>query len=171
MKRYVLTGGPCSGKTTVLNILAKCGYPVVPELAREMIEKEIARGGDLVPWIRPQEFEEAIAWKQFWREFFAKRSGTLFFDRGLVDTVAYCVLEKVNIPKTVRWFGRNRYDKIFLLDLIPMYKVDDSRKEDRAFAENIHEEIRRAYVAFGYEVVAVPMMTPEERVEFVLRSL
>ena len=47
MKRYVLTGGPCSGKTTVLNILAKCGYPVVPELAREMIEKEIlnTKGG------------------------------------------------------------------------------------------------------------------------------
>lgn len=171
MKRYVLTSGPCGGKTTIINILKERGYEVLPELARELIEKEIASGGDLVPWVRPQEFERLIAWKQLWRELFFKRSDVLFLDRGIIDTVGYCVLEKVKIPKIVKCFGKNRYDKVFLLDLIPVHKVDESRKENREFAENVHEEIRKAYISYGYEVISVPIMTPEERVKFILQQI
>jgi predicted ATPase len=171
MKRYVLTGGPCSGKTTVIRLLAECGHAILPELAREMIEKEVAKGGNLVPWIHPQKFEEAIARRQFWRELRVKRTEVLFLDRGLIDTAAYCAMEGVKIPKITSRFGKNRYDKIFLLDLVPFHKQDDSRKENREFAEKVHKEIRKAYVAFGYDVIIVPMMTAEERVEFILNSL
>jgi len=171
MKRYVLTGGPCAGKTTVLNILAERGYAILPELAREIIDKEAAKGSDILPWINPKKFQQVIAWKQFWREFFAKRYGVLFLDRGLIDGYGYAVLEKVTIPKTITLFGKFRYDKIFLLDPVPFYETDGSRIEDRDFARAVHEEIRKAYVRFGYEVIAVPMMTPEERTDFILERI
>ena len=171
MKRYVLTGGPCAGKTTIIDILAKRGYAILPELARDLIEKEMAKGSDVLPWKNAKKFQEIVAWKQWRREFFAPQSEALFLDRGLIDGYGYAVLEKVTIPKIITLFGKGRYDKIFLLDPIPSYQTDGSRIEDRNFARAVHEEIRKAYVRFGYEVIAVPMMTPNERVEFVLRNL
>lgn len=38
---YVLTGGPCSGKSTTLEYLSSRGYLVVPEMARVVIDEEI----------------------------------------------------------------------------------------------------------------------------------
>ena len=34
----VITGGPCSGKTTIIQALARTGYTTVPEAATELIE-------------------------------------------------------------------------------------------------------------------------------------
>ena len=171
MKRYVLTGGPCAGKTTVLEILKKRGFSVVPEAARDMIVKNTANGGDVLPWKNLQKFQDTTVWIQFWRELFSKPYGILFLDRGIVDPVGYCAVFTANVPKITRWFGRNRYEKIFLLDLLPDYMADESRKEDREMAKLIHEELRKGYISYGYEVIQVPFLTPEERVEFILRSL
>ena len=41
---HVITGGPCSGKTTLVDQLADKGFRTVPETARLYIEKEMARG-------------------------------------------------------------------------------------------------------------------------------
>ena len=43
----VLTGAACSGKTTTVDLLADRGYQTVPEAARPMIEREIAKGQTL----------------------------------------------------------------------------------------------------------------------------
>ena len=34
----VITGGPCSGKTTIIQALAEAGHTTVPEAATELIE-------------------------------------------------------------------------------------------------------------------------------------
>jgi predicted ATPase len=41
---HVITGGPCSGKTTLIDLLADKGFQTVPEIARLYMEKEIAKG-------------------------------------------------------------------------------------------------------------------------------
>ncbi|MFA5831185.1 MAG: ATP-binding protein [Candidatus Paceibacterota bacterium] len=169
MRRYVLTGGPCCGKTTVLNILAERGYPVLTESAREIIEKEIGKESGVVPWKNLKKFNELVARKQLWKEFFSIRRGVIFLDRGIIDGAGYSVLGGIETPKTIKWFGRGRYDKIFLLDPLPFYETDTSRIEDESFARRVREEIRKAYLGFGYEVISVPMLTPEERTEFILR--
>ena len=38
---YVITGPPCSGKTTLIDKLEALGYPVVHEVARWVIEGNI----------------------------------------------------------------------------------------------------------------------------------
>jgi len=53
-KWYVITGGPCSGKTTIIKELRKIGYIVYPEAARIFIDKEI-RKGRLLKEIRKNE--------------------------------------------------------------------------------------------------------------------
>ncbi|MCX6735568.1 MAG: ATP-binding protein [Candidatus Parcubacteria bacterium] len=171
MKRYVLTGGPCAGKTTVINILAERGYAVLDETARVVIEKEVAKGSDVLPWKNAKKFQETVAWKQLWKEVFAPRNSVLFLDRGIIDGYGYSIMEKVPVPKVISWFGKNRYDTVFLLDPLPFYELDESRMEDQNFAYAVHEEIRKAYVHFGYEVISVPILPPEERTDFVLRNL
>ena len=47
---FVITGGPGVGKTTLLEALAKQGFPYVPEVAREIIREQASRNGDALPW-------------------------------------------------------------------------------------------------------------------------
>jgi predicted ATPase len=47
---FVITGGPRSGKTTLLNELARRRYPCVPEVARQIIQEQVASGGNALPW-------------------------------------------------------------------------------------------------------------------------
>src|SRR6185312_6669514 len=44
---YVLTGGPCAGKTTVILELQKRGYHVLEEAARSVIDEMLAQGKTL----------------------------------------------------------------------------------------------------------------------------
>ena len=43
-KRFVVTGGPGGGKTTLLDALAARGHRVAPEAARRIIKKRLAAG-------------------------------------------------------------------------------------------------------------------------------
>lgn len=47
---YILTGGPGSGKSTVLKLLSDMGYLTVEETGRNIIQKQIKSLGDAVPW-------------------------------------------------------------------------------------------------------------------------
>lgn len=47
---YILTGGPGSGKSTVLNLLFSMGYPVVPEVGRKIIQEQVSIKGNALPW-------------------------------------------------------------------------------------------------------------------------
>jgi len=44
IKWYVITGAPCSGKSTLLNELALKGFHIVPEAARVVIDRHNTKG-------------------------------------------------------------------------------------------------------------------------------
>ena len=43
----VITGGPSSGKTTLINYLANQGYQIAPEVARSYIKKLLGQNNTL----------------------------------------------------------------------------------------------------------------------------
>lgn len=45
---FIFTGGPGSGKTSVLNELAQRGYLIVPEVARAIIKQQQDIGGNAI---------------------------------------------------------------------------------------------------------------------------
>src|SRR5947209_3944943 len=47
---FVVTGGPGSGKTTVLRELDRRGYKYSPEVARQIIQEQMKTGGNALPW-------------------------------------------------------------------------------------------------------------------------
>lgn len=169
MKKYVLTGGPSVGKTTVLTLLKEKGYLVLPESARPILEQEQAKEDGILPTNNPEKFQEMVAIRQAEKE--KDLEGDIaFLDRSLIDGYAYCILSNVSKPKLIEQYAYNAYEKIFILDRLPF--IDDgTRWEDSEKAQKIHKIIEDTYKNFNYELITVPVLPPEERVQFILERL
>ena len=169
---YVLTGGPCAGKTTTLLELEKRGYPILHEPARKMIERELATGKTFEEIKTPLDvFLNRIVEEALRHETATPRDTQLFLDRGVVDSVAYYRLAGVPITKILDNAGRSApYKKVFLFDLVD-FKTDHVRQETPEEAARIHEGLAQAYTDYGFDVLRVPVMRVVERADFVLAHL
>lgn len=169
--KYVLTGGPCVGKTTILELIAKLGVAkIVPEAARYVIEIEQSQNGDALPWKDNVKFQQRVMETQLKFEGDLEE-GVVFLDRGLIDGYGYCNHFDTATPEGLIELSIGRYEKVFLLDQLLNYKNDESRLENLEEATKIHEAIADAYISLGYEVVRVPVLSPEDRVEFILSRI
>jgi predicted ATPase len=63
MNRYILTGAPGSGKTSILQALKNHGYAVVEEAATDIIALE-QRQGNHEPWMRPDFIDNIVRLQQ-----------------------------------------------------------------------------------------------------------
>ncbi|HEU5200194.1 MAG TPA: AAA family ATPase [Ktedonobacterales bacterium] len=88
MKRYILTGTPGSGKTTILQALKRQGYAVVEEAATDISALEQVKG-NAEPW-RQSDFIDNIVRLQHQRQLTtATEPATLqFYDRSPLCTYA-----------------------------------------------------------------------------------
>jgi predicted ATPase len=168
--KHILTGGPGIGKTTILELMAQRGFAVVPEAARYVIEIEQACDGDALPWKDNTKFQQRVMETQL--EFENKiGEGIIFLDRGLIDGHGYCNHFGTTTPEGLIELSAGRYEKVFLLDQLPDYRNDESRLENFEEATRIHEAIASAYISLGYEIIRVPVLSPDERVEFILNRI
>ena len=72
MKRYILTGTPGSGKTSILHELKRQGYSVVEEAATDVNALELELGNS-EPWLLP-DFIDSIVLLQKQRQLEASKS-------------------------------------------------------------------------------------------------
>lgn len=129
IKKIVITGGPCAGKSTAMswmqNEFAQLGYTVlfVPETATELI------GGGVAPWTCESvcEFQKCLLHLQLEKEKMFERAASgmnankilIVCDRGALDNKAY--MRPDDFDKVVEYFGtnevelRDNYDAVFHL--------------------------------------------------------
>jgi len=170
-QKHVITGGPGIGKSTVVNLLADRGYKTVSESARYVIEREQRLGTNSLPWINLKSFQQLVMDRQLEQESILPNSKTVFLDRGLVDGFGYCAKSGIEAPLRMVELSQGRYSKIFLLDPLPNYENDTVRLEDEVEAKIIHRAISEAYRLFGYELITVPVLLPDERVDYILARI
>lgn len=170
MQRYVISGQPGVGKTAVIQRLAKLGYTVLPEVARELITYEQESGGDLLPERNLTKFQVRVTERQLEQED-ALTAEEVFLDRSLIDGWAYCVLAKIKPPPLIAAQAPGRYHRVFILDPLPFYLNDRVRNESLAEARAIHRAIWQAYQNFGYQPIKVPFLDRERRVDYILDKL
>lgn len=173
----IITGGPGSGKTTLLDELQKNNYKYVPEVAREIIKKQISSNGDALPWgnvtkYRDLMLEQSI--ESYLSALTNPSSQLLFFDRGIPDTLTYTYLINIPVSKQLESaVKRYRYNKkVFILPpWKDIYKTDDERKQDFEEAVATYKAMFRTYEQLDYELIEVPKIGVKQRASFILKNV
>jgi predicted ATPase len=168
---HVIAGALSAGKTTMINGLAGRGFQTAPEGARLYLEQEIA-GGCTIDEIRANRaaFQRGIVDTQLRIERDLRPDDLVFLDRAIPDCLAWWRLYGLNPNEFLRECFRHRYASVFVLDRLPI-QLNGLRPDDEAVSAFTHEWTVRDYRALGYSIVRVPVLPPEERIEFVLEHL
>ena len=168
---HVITGAPCSGKTTVIHELERRGYSVVHEVARAYIEAKLAEGFSLSQ-IRGNElaFEQRLLEEKVAIEKKLRAGNTIFFDRSVPDSIAYFRLSGFDPSEPIAQSRRRRYKHIFLLDRLPARK-DTVRKEDDRTASIIETLLIECYSDLGYPLIRIPVSSVSDRIDAILKHL
>jgi len=169
---HVIAGGPCSGKSTLIDLLARCGFRTVPEAARLYLEKEMANGKKDHPL---HSDAPALQWKikamQLSLEDGLPANEMLFLDSAVPCCLAYCRAFGVDPNEFLPDCFQHRYASVFILAPLSFCADHERAKELATVASYLDEWQTRDYIALGYDVVRVPVMPPEERLAFVLERL
>lgn len=174
-KKIVITGGPGSGKTTLINSLEQNGQKVLHEISREVIREAQKEGIEQLFLENPLLFSEKLLegrLKQY-EMGDAYSNSFLFFDRGMPDVTAYMDYMDIHYPGNfVKTCTENKYDAIFVLPpWKEIYIQDNERYESFGQAEKIFDFLKEGYRKYGYEVYEVPFATVNERMEYILNVL
>ena len=173
-KLVVITGGPYSGKTTLVNAFARLGYHTVPEAAIAVIAELTERMGleQQKRWRHDNraEFQSMILARQIAAEEDALRDaeGSVIFDRSRIDGLAYCRHFGAAPPdELVRAAGGIRFHHVLLLDTLQRVEVrtETGRTSDRATSLALRDQLDAVYRELGYAPVLIPEVPVRERVK------
>ena len=168
----VITGGPCTGKTTVINELTKRGYKTTIEHARHYIDTQKING-HTVEQIRKNkmEFQLGVLEMQIDQEAKLNVNETVFLDRALPDAMAYYKFLGLEYDdRLIEQCNKYCYKRVFILARLPLMN-DYARLEDEEEQIRIHNLIIKVYESFPCPIVHVPVLPVEERVNFILKNL
>ena len=171
--RFVMTGGPGAGKTTVLHALSVRGFHYVPGSARAIIKQRKEAGLSPRPALQQFGREMLQADMAQYHETPVHRD-PVFFDRGVCDALGFLSLHgaisEAEVAARVKEFPYN--EVVFLLPpWEEIYTVDTERDQSFTEALAVCESVRQWYARWGYQVVEDPKGNVEERVDFILRTI
>lgn len=171
---YVITGGPGFGKTVLIEKLHELGYPTGGEIARQIIVQQIESGGGLLPWIDGAGFEKKMMEERIYFLNHTDIQVIAFSDRGLPDQAAFSWYKRKEISQQLKTaLATNRYaKKVFLTPpWRKIYKNDQIRTETFEEAVRIHDFIVKAYLENDYQLIELPLVSLDERIDYILKSV
>lgn len=168
----VITGGPSSGKSTVIRLLKDMGYETTTELARHYIDLQRINGRSTEEIRANQrQFQHKVLNLQLKIERRLDPKELVFLDRGLPDELSYYKYFNLEPDeKLMEHINDFIYRTVFIMDLLPL-DSDYARTEDVAAQHALHQMIIDTYLERGEPIVFVPVLPPKERVEFILNHL
>ena len=177
MRRFILTGTPGSGKTSILRQLEREGFGVVEEAATDVIAREHAQG-IAEPWTRPA-FIDAIVNLQHWRERLAAAApvDVQFHDRSVFCTAALATYlgyeASEGLTQELARLAREAafQKRVFFISNLGFVTPTEARRisfEEALRFERIHEETYRSH---GFDLVPIAPAPLEQRVDAIKRTL
>jgi predicted ATPase len=170
--RFIVTGAPGAGKTSILRQLATTGYTIVPEAATDVIAIEQSRGDD-EPWSSPLFIDKVVS-LQLNRER-AARGQVQLYDRSVLCTLA--LARYLRHPVTpllsaqISGISQLYHRDVFFVRPIGFVTPSAGRRISYAEAlefERIHEDVYREH---GFRLIEIPPGPVSERAELIERYL
>lgn len=171
----MITGGPGSGKTSLVDALAAAGIATSPEVGRAIIKDELAAGGMALPWGDERLFAEKMVVREVAAHAAALARGqTVVLDRGVPDVVGFLRVSGCPVPAAIDAAARvHRYNAcVFLAPFwADIYTHDPERRQSAERARATEAVMRDTYAGYGYRLIDLPRVPIGERVAFVLQAL
>ena len=169
---HVFTGAACTGKTTLIEMLAERGYHTIPESARPCLEREVDKGRTIEE-IRKRgvDLQREIASVQVKNERQYQASEITFLDSAVPDSLTFYRIFGMDPNELLPECFYHHYATVFIFDRLPFQRNQTLGPEDAANSEFLDEWLERDYTALGYHVIRVPVLSPQDRLDFVLERL
>ena len=174
-KKIVITGGPGTGKSSIITELLKRGYTCLEEISRQVILEARKDGIDQLFLKNPLLFSELLlkGRKQQYDEAESHNSDLVFIDRGLPDVLAYMDFIGDEYPKEfIATCKTNMYNYVFILSpWQEIFTSDNERYENFEQAVSIHHHLLDTYKKYEYNLLDVPFDTVEKRADYILEII
>lgn len=173
--KIVITGGPGTGKSTVIEELCNRNFTCMPEISREVTLNARKKGIEQLFLTKPLLFSELLLEGRInqFTEAEQQNNNMVFFDRGIPDVHAYMNYISIDYPSTyIQKSNLYRYDYIFLMPpWEEIYISDNERYENFEQALAIHNHLERTYKDLNYPIIEVPTGSVATRTDFILDHL
>ena len=172
-KKYIITGAPGTGKTSIINELKKRGYECSEEISRNIIIEQLKKKGKSLPWEDLTSFSLKVFNKRLNQFKNANKNKIHFFDRSIIDVIAYMRIKNLNTSSFIFQTKNIKYNKTVFYTPIweDIYINDNERKEDIKTAIKIEKKIIKTYQEFNYNMINIPKISVKERANFILSEI
>lgn len=174
-QRIVITGGPGTGKSSIISELINRGFTCHEEISRDIILEAQKQGIEQLFSTNPLYFSERLldGRKQQYLDTLNDKPNVVFFDRGVPDVIAYMDFKGEDYPHYfIDACKECVYNHVFILKpWKEIYKVDNERYEDFNQASQIYENLVRTYQRFDYKLLDVPFDNISNRTDYILKTL
>lgn len=178
---YALTGGPSSGKTSIIKELEKREESVIHEAATDWIIKKIESGVS-EPW-KEEDFTLDVLKLQVQREApWLSKEGKVFVDRGIFDIYQFAMCNNLAGTKTLAYANEllnpihlnQHYKAIFFI--MPHSENFSSfqteiRRENTQEAAKLEAAAYATYCRHDNFIIVPGGMSPAERADFILNKI
>ena len=175
-QNIVITGGPGTGKSTVINELEARNFSCMHEVSRAVTLMARKNGIEQLFLKDPLLFSKLLLEGRVQQFIKAKdfNVAVVFFDRGIADVYAYMNYLGVTYPTIfIDECKTHKYSNpIFLMPpWKDIYITDNERYESFEQSLAIHNHLKKAYKDLGYTIIEVPFGTARERANFILEKI
>ena len=173
--KIILTGGPGSGKTSIIEELRSRGFQCIDEVGRKIIQEQLEMGGDALHWGDQIKFRDLMLSRSV-EDYLSveETKKPVFFDRGIPELIGYSYLINQPVSEECKLAAEKyRYHQnVFIAPpWLEIYQNDAERKQDFQEAIATYEAVKKSYIECGYNVIELPKVDVDGRVTFILEHL
>lgn len=174
-KKIVITGGPGTGKSSIIEELKKRKHICFEEISRQITLDARKNGIEQLFLTEPLLFSELLleGRLQQFSEADSFDDKYVFLDRGIHDVLAYMDYFNSKYPPHFEdMCESSTYDAVFILaPWQDIFESDNVRYESFEQAELIHQYLINIYKRFNYKLINVPFDSVAQRTDFILEHL